>query len=299
MKRNFEASQRLIKDQPEISGVSRICWQTHLWEGKSLLCGKAVRLVTARVNVFSDSVLCLGKVNTYPQSNAAWESKLEWFKSTHQYKELDRIDGKPMEFEWNIFLGFTTLQILTEIQRMLSSMSCEPEQFNGRVIFMSMYNDIIWRDSQNKSVCITHSIIVTDHARKFPLGHWSFVGPGSETKRYRTDTFKPKGKWDEVAEIMMMNFRESGHPVFRATSAMERGTLKRKGGGNLSIHFCCDYETAEVIFCTIVSVNQLSINGPVADLCEELALSNSGNPLAGTGGCYGKAKSHLFHQQHC
>ena len=36
----------------------------------------------------------------------------------------------------------------------------------------------------------------------------------------------------------MIRFRESGHPVFRATSPLSRGTLKSKGGGQLSIHFC-------------------------------------------------------------
>ena len=33
---------------------------------------------------------------------------------------------------------------------------------------------------------------------------------------------------------MMIKFGESGHPVFRATSPLSRGTLKSKGGGKLS-----------------------------------------------------------------
>ena len=41
-------------------------------------------------------------------------------------------------------------------------------------------------------------------------------------------------------ELMMIKFGESGHPVFRATSPFSRGTLKSKGGGKLSIHFCAD-----------------------------------------------------------
>ena len=57
----FETSQRLIKDHTEISGVSQIYWQTYLWEGTSSLCEWTVRLSTAKVNVFSDSVLGLGK----------------------------------------------------------------------------------------------------------------------------------------------------------------------------------------------------------------------------------------------
>ena len=38
------------------------------------------------------------------------------------------------------------------------------------------------------------------------LGHWSFLGPGSETKWNATDTFKPGGEWDRVAEIVMNIF---------------------------------------------------------------------------------------------
>ena len=68
---------------------------------------------------------------------------------------------------------------------------------------------------------------------------------------------------------MMIKFGESGHPVFRATSPLSRGTLKSRGGGQLSIHFCADGDTIETVFRTIISVNQLSIYGAVSDLCEE------------------------------
>ena len=50
---------------------------------------------------------------------------------------------------------------------------------------------------------------------------------------------------------------------------MSRGTLKSKGGGKLSIHFCADGDTIETVVHTIISVNQLSIYGAVSDLCEE------------------------------
>ena len=42
------------------------------------------------------------------------------------------------------FPGFTTLQILAKIQNMMTEIKCEPEQFQGRIIFMSMYTDIVW-----------------------------------------------------------------------------------------------------------------------------------------------------------
>ena len=69
----------------------------------------------------------------------------------------------------------------------------------------------------------------------------------------------------------MIKFAESGHPVFRSTSPLSRGTLKSSGGGKLSIHFCADWVTIETVllFHTIISVNQLSIYGAVAEMCEE------------------------------
>ena len=67
----------------------------------------------------------------------------------------------------------------------------------------------------------------------------------------------------------MLTFAESGHSVFRATSPLFRGVLKSKGGGKLSIHYCADFATIESVFRTIISVNQLSLDGAVAEMCEE------------------------------
>ena len=74
--------------------------------------------------------------------------------------------------------------------------------------------------------------------------------------------------------------------MFRGSSALERRDLKSKGKGKSSIHFNGSDETVEVVFCTIISVNQLSIYGAEADMCEELAWETSkcsedtGRPLA-------------------
>ena len=54
-----------------------------------------------------------------------------------------------MEFEWNIFPGFTTLQFVREVQELLSRLSVEQENFTGRIIFMSMFNDISWGSKDN------------------------------------------------------------------------------------------------------------------------------------------------------
>ena len=45
--------------------------------------------------------------------------------------------------------------------------------------------------------------------------------------------------------------RFSGLDQFRGTSALERGTLKSKGGGKMSTHFCGDPQTVEVFFAVL------------------------------------------------
>ena len=47
-------------------------------------------------------------------------------------------------FEWKIFPGHTTLQLLVEIQKMMEEMNCAPEQFTDRIIFVSVYSDTDW-----------------------------------------------------------------------------------------------------------------------------------------------------------
>ena len=133
------------------------------------------------------------------------------------------------------FPGFTTLQLISKVQEFMTKMG-DPSQFKGRIIFMSMFNDIIWGSEGNERECSANTTLVSKFAKKNPAGRWSFLGPGSEKKWYSTYIDKPQGEWDSVAELMMIKFRESGHPLFRATSPFSQGTLKSKGGGKLSIY---------------------------------------------------------------
>ena len=175
-----------------------------------------------------------------------------------------------MEFEWNTFPRLIHhIAAHPTNQKVHEQMSIQPEDFTGRIIFMSMFNDISWRSKDSEQECELSAQPVSIYARRFSPRKWSFLGPGSEKKWYATHEYKPQGEWDRVAEQMMINFAESGHPVFRATSPLSRGTLKSKGGGKLSIHFCADQGTIETVFRTLVSVNQLNIYGAVSDLCEE------------------------------
>ena len=74
----------------------------------------------------------------------------------------------------------------------------------------------------------------------------------------------------------MLTFSESKHPVFRSTSALSRGVRKSKGGGKLSIHHCAELETVKTVFRATISVNQLSLNGAVAQIREEYETFHDG-----------------------
>ena len=203
----FDISEKLISEQSdEIYGVNTIKWVILHGNILSLIGDEEViSLSHAKVYVFSDSVLCFGKMSENPPSNTFWEDKLTWFKSSSQHRTVDTIDGEPMEFEWNIFQGFTSLQLVQEVRKFMSKMG-EPEQFQGRIIFVSMFNDIIWRYKDDETECIANSTLCVS------------IRIQISSRR--------------VAEVMMIKFCESGHPVFRGTSHLSRGTLKSKVSEN-------------------------------------------------------------------
>ena len=62
----FRTTEKLIKEQTEITGLSTINWDQPMWRESSLLCDRAVRIMKSRTYVFSDSVLCLGGIGTAP-----------------------------------------------------------------------------------------------------------------------------------------------------------------------------------------------------------------------------------------
>ena len=250
--------------------MDKIHWEKHSWKHLSLIGDETViNLQRAKVYVFSDSVLCLGKVLQHPESNEAWKNRVAGARAERSYRDYDAINGEATEFEWNIFPGFTTLQLCVKVTDLLSRLGESPETFTGRILFMSMFNDIACEKKGNEEECVANANVVSILARKFGIGQWSFIGPGSEKKLYSMEENGPQGIWDHIADKMLLEFAESGCSIFRATTPFSRGKLKSKGHGKLSIHFAADHVTIETIFRIIVFANQLSLYGAVANMCEE------------------------------
>ena len=99
------------------------------------------------------------------------------FQMSASYEKLLGIDGEAIEFEWNIFPGFSSLQILQKILDDLRERNIKPVNFTDRIISMSMFNDIDWTRKGNNVIGI---------AKRFSQGHWTFL----ETKRSGMELFR-------------------------------------------------------------------------------------------------------------
>ena len=302
LKQMFDVTAQLVNNQEEINGLDKILWGKNSWTRLSLIDDEVViNLQRTKVCVFSDSVLCLGKVLQHPESNEAWKNRVAGIRSGKSYRDYDVINGESTEFEWNIFPGFTTLQFCDKINDLLSSLGQTPATFTGRILFMSMFNDITCGRKDNKDECLINADYVKVFARRFGIGQWSFIGPGSEKKWYSSEN-SPQGAWDNIAEQMLLEFAESGHHIFRATTPLSRCILTGKGRGKLSIHFAADQDTIDTIYRIILSVKQLSVYGAVAAVCEEFEghQDRSGEPeiLIGQSIVLGEVKAEtLLHNE--
>ena len=221
----------------------------------------------AQKSVFWDRVLCLGRVLQHPDSNEAWNNRVN-----------DAINGESTELESNIFPEFTTLQLCNNINDLLSNLGQTPESFTGRILFMSMFNDIFVTEKATK-MNAWQMPEWWKHLRDdlvFDNGHLLDQVPKRSGVLPRIVLKEPG---DDIADEMLLEFAESGHPTFRATTPLSRGQIKSKRHGKLSIHFAADDFTIDTIFRIVLSNNQLSVYGAVAALCEEFENHRDGSNL--------------------
>ena len=167
LKQMFDITAQIINNDEEIYCLDKIEYQRNTWTQLSLINDPVViGLQSAKVYVFSDSVLCLGKVLQHPECNEAWKDRVAGVKAEkNNYSDFDNVKGESAEFEWNIFPGFTTLQLCDKINNLLSSLGQTPESFTGRILFMSMFNDISCEGKGNKQQCLKEADFVKTFAR--------------------------------------------------------------------------------------------------------------------------------------
>ena len=141
----------------EISGLDEFCIRKILGQLSSINDPVIINLHSTEVYVFSDSVLCLGKVLQHPECNEAWKNRVAGVRSERSYRDYEDVSGESTEFEWKNFPGFTSLQLCDRINNLLSSLGQSPETFTVRILFMSMFNDISCDKYDNKDECLQNA----------------------------------------------------------------------------------------------------------------------------------------------
>ena len=150
---DFEKVKQLVRYFTEFDPgpKSRDKWDVYMSlehnsmdENSTLLNGRAVKLSKAKVCVFSVSVLCLGRIFEYPRSMDAWKEKIEW--ST---KFLNIVSWIVLMEDQSCSSGqfsqdTQNCSYFGKSNRRWRKTKFSPEQFEDRIIFMSMYNDIYW-----------------------------------------------------------------------------------------------------------------------------------------------------------
>ena len=67
------------------------------------------------------------------------------------------------------------MQLCGKVTDLLSRLGETPETFTGRILFMSMFNDISCDKKDNKEECLANAKVVSIFAKKFGIGQWSFI----------------------------------------------------------------------------------------------------------------------------
>ena len=142
LKKMFEISEQLILEHSdEIFGVTPINWEDSSW--KQLSHEEVISLSHSKVYELPDSVLCLGKNEREPNikyclgTTVGMVRRFITIQNTGHNRR--RNDGIRVE----CFPRILHIQACPRSPKVQEHVG-EPEQFQRRIIFMSIFNDIMW-----------------------------------------------------------------------------------------------------------------------------------------------------------
>ena len=114
-------------------------------------------------------------------------------------------------------------------KNILKSIQCEPEHFYSRIIFMSMFNDIVGNAKGINELCVNNWKTIKRVCRK--ILSRSLVFPRVWIWNEVIRNLRLQNRW-----ILRLNCRkvlltlvEINHPKFREISVLERGEWRSKG----------------------------------------------------------------------
>ena len=128
-------------------------------------------------------------------------------------------------FERNIVPGLTSLEILQKIQKDLQVRNMEPEKFEDRIVFMSMFNDIEWTQRGNSEIYF-----------KF----WTPRELREEILARTQDIPRPWRRKEMVWSSQLYTWKKMGF-----NHDTNGGTIQRDESSNIQKHQCFESWTSE------------------------------------------------------
>ena len=180
----FRRASELIRHHPEVGTQARwdseceIDWMyisfmdetlAGSWSGNQVVKGKSTSLFRFSFILQKKSRILQMQIE---------DGKVKWknFSKTHSYRGI-------LDLRRTAWVRVEHSPTTHVIHKDLQEQNIEPEDFENRIIFMSMFNDIDWTRRGSSQQCISNSEQVKNYAKKFTQGHWTFRGPGGEKKR--------------------------------------------------------------------------------------------------------------------
>ena len=127
-----------------------IDWNTLPWVRSTLSNDRAVELLTAKVYVFSDSVLCLGKIAEYRLPVTSWKDKFIVLNSLQNIVSWIVLTENQSCSSGKISQGAQHQSYFRKSKERWRKNQLE--KFKDQIIFMSMYNDIDWKTQETKQL---------------------------------------------------------------------------------------------------------------------------------------------------
>ena len=110
-------------------------------------------MLIAKGDVLSDSVFCTGPgFSVEKRFSDIWKKKAElWLENTTAARTESTLQVSQFDIEWHVHPGVTCVQTLQKLKVLTSETGDEPQNFPGRIIFASMFDDIPSRKSSKNA----------------------------------------------------------------------------------------------------------------------------------------------------
>ena len=96
----FDVTRKLILENQEMLNVNSTGSENPSRARSTLLNDQATKWTKARVRLYSDAVLCMGRIHDSEEANRKWQGQAAEFRMENSFGELLGQDGEPIEFEW-------------------------------------------------------------------------------------------------------------------------------------------------------------------------------------------------------